>query len=75
MKLYMAYDVLLSSRAESLTDDEKARLRRIKAIPRPVFDAALARVEDLRGQVIALEAEMDEIIDYLNGEEANTDGN
>lgn len=53
---------------EDMTDKEKERLSRIKAIPESVKDLCKAEVENLRRQVMELEKRSDEIIDFLNGE-------
>lgn len=53
---------------EDMTDKEKERLKRIKAIPESVRDLCKAEVENLRRQVMELEKRRDEIIDFLNGE-------
>lgn len=54
---------------EDMTDKERKRLERIKAIPESVRELCRTEVANLRSQVMELEKRSDEIIDFLNGEE------
>lgn len=54
---------------EDMTDKERKRLERIKAIPESVRELCQTEVANLRSQVMELEKRSDEIIDFLNGEE------
>lgn len=54
---------------DDMTEKEKERLKRIKAIPECVRHACALRVEALHCAVMALEKEHDALSDYLNGEE------
>ncbi len=65
---YRPWNVLLEE-PDDMTDAEKARLKRIKQIPKVAFDSCLTYAETLRDKVMELEAEYDKIMDYLNGEE------
>lgn len=50
-----------------LTADEKSRLRCVRYIPEAVRKPLLERYGELLQQVKALEAEMDQISDFLQG--------
>lgn len=50
-----------------MTEEEKARLERIKSIPPYVSGAIEKRVDELRTQVANLERELDTHLDFLNG--------
>ena len=50
--------------------EEQNRLKRIKAILAVAFEAALSRERELLEQIMQFEAERDNILDFLNGEEA-----
>lgn len=58
----------LLAEPEDMTDEEKERLKRIKAIPESVRGLCQTEVSNLRKQVMELEKRSDEIIDFLNGE-------
>lgn len=58
----------LLAEPEDMTDKERKRLERIKAIPESVRELCQAEVANLRSQVMELEKRSDEIIDFLNGE-------
>ncbi len=64
---YRTADELLEE-PEDMTDKEKERLARIKAIPELVRDLCQTEVSNLRKQVMELEKRSDEILDFLNGE-------
>lgn len=68
LKLYRPYFTLLNLGDDELTHDEKKRLVNIKKIPYTVQATLESRAEELQKKVMALEAERDEIIDFLNGE-------
>lgn len=53
---------------EDMTDKERERLERIKAIPESVRELCQTEITNLRSQVMELEKRSDEIIDFLNGE-------
>lgn len=53
---------------DDMTDKEKERLKRIKAIPESVRELCQTEVSNLRKQVMELEKRSDEILDFLNGE-------
>lgn len=59
----------LLTEPEDMTDKERKRLERIKAIPESVRELCQTEVANLRSQVMELEKRSDEIIDFLNGEE------
>ena len=58
----------LLAEPEDMTDKERKRLERIKAIPESVRELCQTEVANLRSQVMELEKRSDEIIDFLNGE-------
>lgn len=58
----------LLTEPEDMTDKERKRLERIKAIPESVRELCQTEVANLRSQVMELEKRSDEIIDFLNGE-------
>lgn len=58
----------LLAEPEDMTDKERKRLERIKAIPESVRELCQTEVANLRNQVMELEKRSDEIIDFLNGE-------
>lgn len=58
----------LLAEPEDMTDKEKERLKRIKAIPESVRELCQTEVSSLRKQVMELEKRSDEILDFLNGE-------
>lgn len=58
----------LLAEPEDMTDRERKRLERIKAIPESVRELCQTEVANLRSQVMELEKRSDEIIDFLNGE-------
>lgn len=58
----------LLTEPEDMTDKERERLERIKAIPESVRELCQTEVANLRSQVMELEKRSDEIIDFLNGE-------
>lgn len=58
----------LLTEPEDMTDKERKRLERIKAIPESVRELCQTEVANLRNQVMELEKRSDEIIDFLNGE-------
>ncbi len=53
---------------EALTTDDMIRLNRIEAIPPEVFMALEKTCEQLRNQIMDLEAQRNAILDFLNGE-------
>lgn len=65
---YRPWDALLCVAEEDLTSDERARLVRIRSIPDTVRNLILNRCEELRKSIVLLEAELDVLIDYINGE-------
>lgn len=58
----------LLAEPEDMTDKERERLERIKAIPESVRELCQTEVANLCSQVMELEKRSDEIIDFLNGE-------
>lgn len=58
----------LLAEPEDMTDKERERLERIKAIPESVRELCQTEITNLRSQVMELEKRSDEIIDFLNGE-------
>lgn len=67
-RMYRQFTELLKE-PDDMTAEEKARLKRIKSHPKIVVDLCQKRIDELRSGVMALEAEMDALIDFLNGEE------
>ena len=67
VKKYRPWHQLLKEPAD-MTQDEKERLARIKAIPSVAFEAARKREVVLWEQIRAFEKERDELSDFLNGE-------
>ena len=61
-----AYELL--KEPEDMTQEEKERLARIKAIPELVREVVHAEMTNLHNQIMALEKRYDELSDYLNGE-------
>lgn len=51
-----------------MTEEERRRLSAIKRIPKEVMTACEDRIQRLRESVMAIEAEADRLIDFLNGE-------
>lgn len=67
-KLHRPYYELLKEPPD-MTDEEKARLEKIKRIDPDVMRLMEKRAEQIREQVMSLEKERDAIMDFLNGEE------
>lgn len=61
-------DELLTADLGDLTDEEKERRARAKAIPAAVVEACKSEYSRLRGEVIEREAKMDAIDRFLTGE-------
>lgn len=74
LRKYREYRELLKE-PEDMTEDERRRLTAIKAIPKEVMVACEGRIALLREHVIAMEAEMDRLLDFLNGEPRNNPQN
>lgn len=53
---------------DNMTDDEKKRLVKIKAIPKEVRIACEEKIEKLSIVVMEAETERDSLYDFLNGE-------
>lgn len=70
-KLYRTYADLLDE-PDDMTDEEKERLKRIKAIPEPIFKMTQQHIGNLRKAVMELEKMIDDYVDYLNGEVKGT---
>lgn len=66
-KPYRPYYELLKEPPD-MTDEEKARLEKIKKIDPAIFRLMQEKVEAIKKQIMALEKERDAIIDYLNGD-------
>lgn len=58
----------LLAEPEDMTDKERKRLERIKAIPESVRKLCQTEVSNLHKQVMELEKRIEEILDFLNGE-------
>ena len=71
LKMYRDAGELLGAEAsgEELTLRERERLARIKSMPKIARDVCIARRDELSKQIMELEREHDNIIDYLNGED------
>lgn len=65
---YRNYHALLAE-PEDMTDEERQRLTRIKAIPQEVRGLVEKRIGALRRRVLDTEREMDTLGDFLNGNE------
>ena len=68
IKSYRTYHQLLTLDEYELSSYEKERLANIRKIPDKVRETLEIRAEELRKNIIDLEAERDNIIDFLNGE-------
>lgn len=62
-----SYYNLLATDNSELTTEELARKRFCEAIPASVVTALTIKAEELRKEVMRLEKQRDEIIDFLNG--------
>lgn len=60
-------DELLSADWDTLTDEEKERRQRAKAIPEAVVAACVSEYNRLRGEMMKTERKMDVIADFING--------
>ena len=60
------YD-LVSTDYKELTDEERRRKLFCESLPESVVAALAVRAEKIRDEVMRLEKERDEIIDFLNG--------
>lgn len=67
MERTKAYYDLISADYSELTDDERKRKLFCEALPESVVAALTVRAEKIRDEVLRLEKERDEIIDFLNG--------
>lgn len=65
---YRPYIMLKELNADEMTDEEKVRFLRANTIPDSVRGILEERAEDIKRQVIELEAVRDEILDFLEGE-------
>lgn len=68
MKLYRPYWMLLEEPSD-MTEKERERLKRIKTIPDSVRVTVEEKINNLRSKVMGLEADIDSMIEFLNGEE------
>lgn len=57
-----------------LTPEERVRLLNVRNIPDVVMQALQGRYKELREAVVNLEAEMDQISDFVEGFWRNTEG-
>lgn len=57
-----------------LTSEERNRLSNVRNIPDAVMQALQGRYKELREAVVNLEAEMDQISDFVEGFWRNTEG-
>lgn len=57
-----------------LTPEERVRLLNVRNIPDVVMQALQGRYKELREAVVNLEAEMDQISDFVEGFWKNTEG-
>ncbi len=62
-----SYYNLLATDNSELTTEELARKRFCEALPDSVVTALTIKAEELRKEVMRLEKQRDEIIDFLNG--------
>ena len=60
------YNLLATDDCE-LTAEERARKRFCEALPASVVTALVFKAEELRKEVMRIEKQRDEIIDFLNG--------
>lgn len=65
--LIKSYYNLLATDNSELTTEELARKRFCEALPESVVTALTIKAEELRKEVLRLEKQRDEIIDFLNG--------
>ena len=68
VKAHRNYRELLADRDNIKDHDEMIRLYRIEAIPEAVRVILENRAADLREEIMRLEKERDQIINFLNGE-------
>lgn len=73
LRPYRSYWELLKE-PEDMTEDERRRLVKIKAIPKEDVTACEYRICQLRDYVMKAEAEADRLIDFLNGEDVPREG-
>lgn len=66
---YRTAEELLSLPEEELTENEKSRLERIKAIPELVREILVREAGEYTRQIMEIEEKLGCINDYLNGEE------
>ena len=71
MRPYRSYRELLKE-PQDMTEEERRRLVKIKAIPKEVVTACEDRICRLHDYVMRVEAESDRLKDFLNGEDVPT---
>ena len=71
LRPYRSYRELLKE-PEDMTEEERRRLVKIKAIPKEVVTACEDRICKLHEYVLMVEAEADRLKDFLNGEDVPT---
>ena len=71
LRPYRSYHELLKE-PEDMTEEERRRLAKIKAIPKEVVAVCEERIHRLDDYVRTAETESDRLKDFLNGEEAST---
>ncbi len=65
--MHKTYYQLINADYGELTEDEKSRKRFVESIPPSVVSALTMKAEQIRAQVMSLEADRDAILDFLSG--------